>query len=111
MYDVDFYGRVRLAVLGHRLSQREAARRFGIDCGTVRKMPGHSVAPGYRREEERHHPKLAAHIGFIDQILADDLDARKSSVIRSNGFTTGCARSVGSMAATRRCGITSIRAG
>ena len=38
-------------------------------------MLGHSVAPGYRRGEERHRPKLAAHIGFIDQILADDLDA------------------------------------
>ena len=77
MYDVDLYGRVRLAVLGHGLSQREAARRFGIDRGTVRKMLGYSVAPGYRREKERHHPKLAAHIGFIDQILADALDAPK----------------------------------
>ena len=40
-------------------------------------MLGHSVAPGYRRGEERHRPKLAAHIGFIDQILADALDAPK----------------------------------
>ena len=77
MYGVDLYGRVRLAVLGHGLSQREAARQFGIDRGTVRKMLGHSVPPGYRRGEERHRPKLAAHIGFIDQILADDLDAPK----------------------------------
>ena len=35
MYGVDLYGRVRLAVLGQGLSQREAARRFGIDRGTV----------------------------------------------------------------------------
>jgi transposase len=49
MYGVDLYGRVRLAVLGQGLSQREAARRFGIDRGTVRKMLGHSVPPGYRR--------------------------------------------------------------
>ena len=77
MYGVDLYGRVRLAVLGQGLSQREAARRFGIDRGTVRKMLGHSVPPGYRRGEARHRPKLAAHIGFIDQILADDLDTPK----------------------------------
>jgi transposase len=44
MYEVDLYGRVRLAVLGQGLSQRESARRFGIDRGTVRKMLGHSVA-------------------------------------------------------------------
>ncbi len=49
MYGVDLYGRVRLAVLGQGLSQREAARRFGIDRGTVRKMLAHSVPPGYRR--------------------------------------------------------------
>ena len=47
MYGVDLYGRVRLAVLGRGSSQREAARRFGIDRGTVRKMLGHSVPPGY----------------------------------------------------------------
>ena len=34
MYGVDLYGRVRLAVLGQGISQREAARRFGIDRGT-----------------------------------------------------------------------------
>ena len=28
MYGVDFYGRVRLAVLGQGISQREAARRY-----------------------------------------------------------------------------------
>ena len=33
MYGVDLYGRVRLAVLGQGISQREAARRFGIDRG------------------------------------------------------------------------------
>jgi transposase len=77
MYGVDLYGRVRLSVLGQGLSQREAARRFGIDRGTVRKMVGHSVPPGYRQGEERPRPKLAPHTGFIDQILADDLNTPK----------------------------------
>ena len=106
MYGVDLSGRVRLAVLGHGLSQREAARRFGIDRGTVRKMLGHSVEPGYRRGAERHRPKLAAHIGFSIRSWPMIWMRRRNSVIRSNGFTIGCARSVGSMAAIRRCGWT-----
>ena len=77
MCGVDFYGRVRLAVLGRELSQREAARRFGIDRGTVSKMVSHSAPPGYRRTMEPRRPKLDRHSGFIDQILADDLSAPK----------------------------------
>jgi transposase len=77
MYGVDLYGCVRLAVLGQCLSQREAARRFGIDRGTVSKMVAHSAPPGYRQSWARHRPKLDAHIGFIDQVLHDDLDAPK----------------------------------
>ena len=38
MYGLDLYGRVRLPVLGQGISQREAARRFGIDRGSVSKM-------------------------------------------------------------------------
>jgi len=77
MYGVDLYGRVRLAVLGQGISQREAARRFGIDRGTVSKMVAHSVPSGYRRRVAPHRPKLDAHIGFIDQILHDDIGAPK----------------------------------
>ena len=77
MFGVDLYGRVRLAVLGRGLSQREAARRFGIDRGTVLKMVSHSAPPGYRRTIEPRRPKLDRHIGFIDRILADDLSAPK----------------------------------
>ena len=75
MYGVDLYGRVRLAVLGQGISQREAARRFGIDRGTVSKMLAHSAPPGYRQSLGVRRPKLDAHIGFIDQILHDDLGA------------------------------------
>ena len=77
MFGVDFYGRVRLAASGRGLSQREAARRFGIDRGTVSKMVSHSAPPGYRRTMEPRRPKLDRHIGFIDRILADDLSAPK----------------------------------
>ena len=40
MYGVDFYGRVRLAVLGQGISQREAARRYlARDASLQRPQP------------------------------------------------------------------------
>lgn len=48
MKQVDLYGRVRHAVLIEGISQREAARVFGVDPRTVAKMLAFSVPPGYR---------------------------------------------------------------
>ena len=53
MYGVELYSKVRIAVLRDGVSLREAARRFGIDRGTVSKIVGHSVPPGYRRSQPR----------------------------------------------------------
>jgi len=77
MYGVELYSKVRIAVLRDGLSQREAARRFGIDRGTVAKMVGHAAPPGYRRAGARVRPRLDAHAGFIDEILTSDLTAPK----------------------------------
>ena len=77
MYGVELYGRVRLAVQGQGTSQREAARRFGIDRGTVSKMAAHSVPLGYRRHVAPRRPKLNAHTGLIEQILHNDVGAPK----------------------------------
>jgi len=46
MKRVELYARVRHAVMIEGLSQREAARRFGIDPRTVKKMLRYSVPPG-----------------------------------------------------------------
>jgi transposase len=54
------------------LSEREAARQFGISRETVRKMLRYSVPPGYNRQQPIRRPKLGAWIGIIDQILEDD---------------------------------------
>ena len=51
MKGVELYGRVRYAVQIEGLSQREAARRFGVDPRTVAKMMAFSVPPGYRRSD------------------------------------------------------------
>jgi DNA-binding transcriptional regulator LsrR (DeoR family) len=46
MKRVELYGQVRRAVYVEGISQREAARRFGIDPRTVAKMLAFSVPPG-----------------------------------------------------------------
>jgi transposase len=69
---VELYGRVRYAVQIEGLSNREAARRFGIDPRTVAKMLVFSVPPGYRRSLPPKRPKLDPFIGLIDRILEED---------------------------------------
>jgi transposase len=72
MFKVELYGRVRRAVLVDGVSQRTAAREFGISRKSVRKMVAFSVPPGYRREQPVKRPKLDAWVGVIDAILEDD---------------------------------------
>ena len=55
-----------------RLSERAAARRFGLARETVRKMLRYRVPPGYRRTQPIRCPKLDGFTGIIDQILRDD---------------------------------------
>jgi transposase len=54
------------------MSQRQAARVFGIDPKTVAKMLRFSVPPGYRRSKPPARPKLDASTGVIDRILEED---------------------------------------
>ena len=72
MKGVDLYARVRRAVYVEGMSQRGAARCFGIDPRTVAKMMRFSVPPGYRRIRRPARPKLDPFTGIIDQILDDD---------------------------------------
>lgn len=72
MYGVELYGLVRRAVMLEGLSHRAAARRFGIDRGTVAKMIANPTPPGYRRKIPVRRAKLANHEAFIEQILDDD---------------------------------------
>src|SRR3954471_3400599 len=72
MKNVDDYLKVRHAVRIEGLSERAAARRFGIDPRTVSKMMKFSVPPGYVRKKPPPKPKLDPFIAVIDQILRDD---------------------------------------
>ena len=72
MKRVELYARVRHAVMIEGLSHREAARWFGIDPRTVKKMLRYSVPPGYIRTRSPVRPKLDPFIGVIDRILDED---------------------------------------
>jgi transposase len=69
---VELYARVRRAVVVDKMSEREAAKEFGLARETVRKMLRYAVPPGYRRQQPARRPKLDAWIGTIDQILEED---------------------------------------
>lgn len=66
------YARVRRAVQVDGLSERGAAREFGISRETVRKMPRYSIPPGYSRQRPVRRPMLGPWIGIIDQILEEN---------------------------------------
>lgn len=72
MHSVELYARVRRACHVDGLSERAAARLFGIDRKTVSKILEHSVPPGYRRSKPPVRPKLDPFIPIIDQILEAD---------------------------------------
>jgi len=72
MFSVELYGRVNHACQIEGLSQREAARRFGLHRNTVRKMLAFSVPPGYRRTKPAARPKLDPFTPIIDGILEAD---------------------------------------
>src|SRR6059058_81285 len=72
MKDVDVYLKVRHAVRIEGLSERAAARRFGIDPRTVNKMMKFSVPPGYVRKKPARKPKLDPFIAVIEGILGAD---------------------------------------
>ena len=77
MKRVELYAKVRRAVRIEGLSERAAARRFGIDPRTVSKMMKFSVPPGYQRTKAPVKPKLGSFLGIIDAILAEDKNRPK----------------------------------
>src|ERR1700755_1509318 len=72
MKDVELYAKVRYAVRIEGLSERAAARRFGLDPRTVNKMMKFSVPPGYVRKKPPAKPRLDPFMAVIDSILRDD---------------------------------------
>ena len=72
MFTVEMYAAVRRAVSVEGISQREAARRFGLSRTTVAKMLEFSVPPGYNRQKPVARPRLDPYLGAINQMLLED---------------------------------------
>lgn len=70
---MELYRKVRLACRDG-MSERAAARHFGISRQSVRKMLEFSVPPGYRRTALVRRPKLDGFTGLIDEWLRRDRD-------------------------------------
>ena len=75
--EVDIYAKVRRAVMVEGLSERGAARQFGLSRKTVSKMIRHTLPPGYQRKGPPVSPKLGPFVGIIEQILLTDHDVLK----------------------------------
>ena len=71
------YAQVRRAVIRDGLSQREAARQFGLDRKTVAKMVAHAVPPGYQRRKPIAQPVLDRFKPLINQWLEQDREVPK----------------------------------
>ena len=70
---MELYRKVRLACRDG-MSERAAARHFGISRESVRKMLEFSFPPGYRRTAPVRRPKLDGFTGLIDEWLGRDRD-------------------------------------
>ena len=64
--EVDIYAKVRRAVMVEGLSERGAARQFGLSRKTVSKMIRHTLPPGYQRKGPPVSPKLGPFVGIIE---------------------------------------------
>ena len=68
---MELYRKVRLACRDG-MSERAAARHFGVSRQSVRKMLQFSVPPGYRRTAPVRRPKLDEFTGLIEQWFEED---------------------------------------
>ena len=85
---MEFYAEVRRSVYVEGLSERAAARRFGLARETVRKMLRYRLPPGYRRTQPIRCPKLDAFTGIIDQILTSNGRTPRSGGRPCTGWPT-----------------------
>ena len=85
LHTVELYARVRRAVQAEGISEREAARQFGLARETVRKMLRYSIPPGYRRQQPARRPKLDAWVGIIDHDPGSKIEAQSKKLTLPHG--------------------------
>ena len=91
MHTVELYRKVRLACRDG-MSERAAARHFGISRESVKKMLRFSVPPGYRRTAPVRRPKLDGFTEIIDRWLKEDLKQLRKQPPSPNTMLLPCAR-------------------
>ena len=101
MKQVELYFLVRHAVRIEGLSERAAARRFGIDPRTVSKMLKFSIPPGYRRLKPPIRPKRTRLLRSSTAFSKRTKAGPRSSSIRRSGSSSGCGTSMASPGASR----------
>ena len=72
---MDTYELVRRSVLVSGMSERAAAREFGLNRRTVAKMVDEPVPAGYQLSKARKKPKLGPFLSRIEEILLGDESA------------------------------------
>ena len=75
VYGLDTYELVRRSVLVSGMSERAAAREFGLNRRTVAKMVDEPVPAGYQLSKARKKPKLGPFLSRIEEILLGDESA------------------------------------
>ena len=91
---MELYAAVRRSVYVEGLSERAAARRFGLARETVRKMLRYRLPPGYRRAQPIRRPKLDAFTGIIDQILREDQSPSEEATAHGQAYRRALTRGV-----------------
>ncbi len=72
VYKVQTYAFARHAYYNEGKSQRQIAKKLGVNRRTVQKMLKHAAPPGYERTKPIPKPKLADHKAWIDEVLEAD---------------------------------------
>ena len=105
MKGVELYARVRFAVQIEGVSQREAARRFGIDPRTVAKMLAFQCRPGIGGSGRRRALSWTLLPGSSMRSWRRMTGGRESSGIPQSGSLSGFATSTATLAGSPLTGI------
>ena len=83
MKNVELYGRVRYAVQIEGLSERAAARRYGIDPRTVHKMMKFSVPPALCAPRNRSANARSLPFRALRQVMVRFVNLNPPGLIKS----------------------------
>ncbi len=99
---MDEWTEIRRKVLVEGASKRSIRRDYNVGSALLDKILVNPDPPGYQMDEVRRKPVLGPHLATIDQILADDKEARPSSATQPGGSSNAYVTSMATRAAIPR---------